>query len=193
MILVMILSGKARAGKDTLFTYLALRGFKRMAFADELKAENRKLFKLTVEHTDGKLKDQPCDKLGGHTPRELLIDFGNMVRKFVPTYWVDVVFNKLKALNPGARIAITDARYPNEIDILKRLPDAMVMTVRIERHSSRDSMVDENTKQSVSETALDSYKDWDFVLPAAENETPQDLEKFADRIMSHVEKVTSRS
>lgn len=194
MILVLAASGKARAGKDTLVNpYMAARGFKRMSYADELKSRVRRDFKLTMEHTDGKLKEEKLAQLNGHSTRELLIDYGtSLFRKFKPDYWVDCLVEKIRVLPDGSRIAITDARFPNEIDILRRIPNVQVIAARLERHPSRDAMVDEATKNSVSETALDGYTLWDLILPARQNETPQDLEKFADRIMDYVNKITTQ-
>ncbi len=184
------LSGKARAGKDTLFAYLSYRGFVRASYAEELKKRVRRDFQLTMEHTDGKLKEVPSDRLGGFSPRELMIDYGNMFRKYNSNYWVDSLMASLKTQPPEAKVVITDVRYPNEAAAIKA---AKGILIRIERHSSRDAMINEKTKLSISETALDQYVGWDIVLQGEKNETPQDLEKFADEVMGYVQKTLALS
>lgn len=184
------LSGKARAGKDTLFAYLSYRGFVKASYAEDLKKRVRRDFQLTMEHTDGKLKEAPSDRLGGHSPRELMIDYGNMFRKFNPNYWVDSLMNGLKGQPKDVKVVITDVRYPNEAEAIKASGGILI---RLERHTSRDAMVDEKTKLSISETALDEYKRWDIILPGEKNETPQDLEKFSDEVMDYVQKTLALS
>lgn len=178
MALVIGISGKARAGKDTLFAFAAKEGFIRLSFADDLKARARRDFGLTVEHTDGHLKEIPCDKLGGFSPRDFLIDLGNLYRKYRPTFWVDVVAETIKQ-NPDKNYVITDVRYPNEAAAIKSVGGLMV---RIERHPDRDAMVPNHIKKSISETAMDDYGDFNFLLPGEQNRVPADLEKFWSEI-----------
>lgn len=167
-------SGKARSGKDSLFAIAALDGFKRLSFAAELKCRARADFGLTEEHTDGALKDLPCAELGGRSPREFLIDLGNLYRKYRDTFWVDIVIDTIKA-NPHESYMITDVRYPNEAEAIKSVGGEIL---RLERHPDRDGMVDEKTKQSISETALDDYKGFSYILTAEHNKKIGDLVLF---------------
>ncbi len=167
-------SGKARSGKDTLFSIAQKDGFVRLSFAEELKRRAREDFGLTSEHTDGSLKETPLDKLQGHSTREFLIELGNLYRKYRSTFWVDIILDKIRA-NPTVNYMITDVRYPNEADALKEIGGELV---RLERHPDRDSMVDEKTKQSISETALDDYKGFNWTLHGNRNQVPADLEEL---------------
>lgn len=167
-------SGKARAGKDTLFAIAEKDGYTKLSFAGELKRRARQDFGLTDEHTDGKLKEVPSDLLLGHSPREFLIELGNLYRKYRPSFWVDIILNQILA-NPYDRFMITDVRYPNEAEAIKSVGGSIL---RLERHPERDSMVDDKTKLSISETALDEYKGFDFKLPGEYNRVPADLKNF---------------
>lgn len=167
-------SGKARSGKDSLFAFASKDGYQRLSFAEELKARARRDLGLTVDHTDGWLKDASCSLLSGHSPREFLIDLGNLYRKYRPTFWVDIVLGKIKQA-PTAKFMITDVRYPNEAEAIRKIGGLLI---RLERHSSRDALVDEKTKQSISETALDGYRNFNYVLDAESNEKISDLEFF---------------
>ncbi len=177
-------SGKARSGKDTLFSIAQKDGFVRLSFAEELKRRAREDFGLTSEHTDGSLKETPLEKLQGHSTREFLIELGNLYRKYRPSFWVDIILDKIRA-NPTVNYMITDVRYPNEADALDSV-DGII--VRLERHPDRDGLVDEKTKQSISETALDSYTGFKYVVPGDQNRVTQDLEFFWD-IIKTVEEI----
>lgn len=165
-------SGKARSGKDLLLSFAAKEGWKKASFAYRLKEIVRDHFKLTEAHTDGWLKDTACSALNDHTPRELLIDLGNLYRKYHENYWVEAA---LKSFDIGDNFMFTDVRYPNEANEIRNHGGILI---RLERHPSRSRLVSEETKQSVSETALDGYKKFDFVLDAKDNETPEQLAQF---------------
>lgn len=171
-------SGKARAGKDTLFAIAEKDGFIKLSFAEELKRQAREDFGLTNEQTDGSLKEVPTDLLDGNTPRSCLIELGNLYRRYRPTFWVDIVVNKIKA-NPSGKFMVTDVRYPNEADALREVGGIIL---RLERHPARDSMVDEKTKLSISETALDEYSAFSYRLQGFQNHVPNDLLSFWERV-----------
>lgn len=171
-------SGKARAGKDTLFAVAEQDGYIRLSFAEELKRRARNDFGLTTEHTDGKLKEVGTIELGGYSPREFLIELGNLYRKYRPTFWVDIVLNKI-INNGGTKFMVTDVRYVNEAEALRKIGTSLI---RLERHPDRDSMVDEKTKLSISETALDDYAHFDFILKGENNRIPSDLKNFWEAI-----------
>jgi hypothetical protein len=177
LIQVIGVSGKARAGKDTLFSIAARNGYTWLSFAEELKTRVRRDFPfLTKEHTDGALKEVPLPELSGYSTRDLLIDYGTgLFRKYDNDYWVKAFVAKLKALPADAKVMVTDVRFPNEAEALKSVGGLLL---RLERHPDRDSMVSEKTKLSVSETALDDYKGFDYVLPGEHNRVPGDLERF---------------
>lgn len=179
MAMIIALSGKARAGKDTAFVFFSYNGFVRMALADPLKELCRKMFHLSKDQTDGALKEV-ADSRYSRTPRSILIKVGNDMREIYENVWIEQLLVKIKSLPSDAKIVITDLRYKNEAIVLKK---AGAILCRLERHPSRDNMVSEETKLSKSETDLDDYKEWDFTIPAELNETPQSLEKWVQGIM----------
>jgi len=166
------ISGKAKAGKDLLFSSAEKGGFKKLSFAAELKRKVREDFDLTTEHTDGWLKETPCSRINNLAPRQLLIDLGNLYRKYADDYWIKRAFEHIK---PPQNYAFTDVRYWNEAEAIRNHGGLLI---RLERHPDRDSLVSEETKNSVSETALDKYPRFDFVLAAEDNKTPEQLAQF---------------
>ena len=99
---MVILSGKAGAGKDTCGEYLVSLGYKRYAFADELK-EIARLMGWNGEK----------DEKG----RTFLQELGSVGRNYDPDMWIKPVIEKMKREKPE-RIVITDCRFKNEFDAL---------------------------------------------------------------------------
>lgn len=201
--MIIAVSGKARAGKDLLASIAAPHGFKKLAFADPLKERVRKDFGLSLEQTDGALKEavtnyqKPPYGLDDMyhtrywTPREIMIEYGQFFRQFDKNFWVNQVINTICKENTLVQLAtfkesnyiITDCRFPNEIEALRNIGS---FTVRLERHSDRDNLVSDATKSNISETALDDYKEWDFKLDAENNKTPEDLKRFFSLVLDQI-------
>lgn len=191
--MILAISGKARSGKDLLAKIAAPYGFKRLAFADDLKQRVRNDFSLTEAHTDGALKEEPTafkrlvyDPGDTHyafwTPREIMIEYGRFYRQFDPMFWVSQVIKKIQE-SPSVNYIITDCRFPNEIEALKNIG---AVTIRLERHPDRDKDVSDSTKANESELALDNYKEWDFKLEAEANKNPDDLKRLFSLVLDQI-------
>lgn len=169
-------SGKARSGKDSLYSLAVRDGWHKLSFALALKERAQLDWSLPWSAVDGEDKDVPTECLNGHTPREFLVDLGNLYRKYDPDYWIDkALMNTISDLN----FMVTDVRFPNEAEAIKAKGGKLI---RLERHPSRDHLVDDRTKAGVSETALDAYTGWDYVLLADKNHTMDDLKRFWETI-----------
>jgi len=96
------LTGKARAGKDTVASYLVERyGYYRAAFADDLKVFAKEIF--------------PWRFSNGKKDRAVLQAFGEKMREIDPDVWVRRLFLGLDALMANGVIpVVTDLRMPNE-------------------------------------------------------------------------------
>jgi hypothetical protein len=146
-LIVILLSGKAEAGKDTFFEIAAQscakRIIKRIAFADALK---RIAFEMGWDgHKD----------VAG---RRLLQDLGEVGRRYRPDLWVDKTIETLQEYSRDADIiCFTDCRYPNELAGIKGcegfVGSGKIITVRIERPGH----VIAANQNHISETALDGY------------------------------------
>ena len=184
MAFVLGISGKRGSGKSLLCDpYLKMRGFQVFSFADPLKEDVRKAYGLTKEHTDGKLKELPCDKLGGLTPREAMIAEGEIRRRFSTNglYWVKKLFEeKIKFLRKEDWVVISDVRFKNEANYIKQNGGTLI---RLER--SKALNIYKNEISDPSEEELDSYN-FNITLPEEKNATPQDLELFSDTIRTYV-------
>lgn len=148
------LMGKARSGKDSVAAELvAQHGYTRLAFADPLKE-----MALTINphiHMSYQVwtRLEPLVSAIGwerakddHPEvRRLLQAMGQTVRSYDPAFWVRALIRKTVTVD--GPIVVTDVRYPNEHNALRR---AGFDIVRITRPGA-------GTLAHESESALDEY------------------------------------
>lgn len=139
---IILISGKARAGKDTFA--LGLDGYNKYSFAGQLKD-----FAIKLGWNGHK------DERG----RKFLQDLASTVREYNRNTWVNLVCRMLETNSYPNQIAITDCRYLNEIQIMRQWGKKngyKVITVRIER-PNYDNGLTEEQKNHPSETELDGF------------------------------------
>ena len=163
------------------------------SFADPLKIISMELFGLTVQQCYGTDEDKntpintkwedlpnpsfhneksdyvPHRNTGFMTARECLQYFGtDICRKIKPNIWVDSCIKRM--LESGTDLAIVpDVRFPNEAEAIKKAGGKVVRLTR----SPHDD-------QHESETALNGYEGFDYVLDNAKmsvDETNKSLMK----------------
>ena len=162
---VILLSGKARSGKGTAAEMILGRynGIP-FAFADDIKTIAYNYFGWHGEK----------DELG----RKLLQDIGTTGRNYNRDIWVNDTIDRIqwwtRQSSDNQLAVVTDTRYPNEIQRIKH-EFSDVVTIRI----TRDSV--EKLKHP-SETALDQWTDWDYVV-----KNNGSLEEFQKKILEIME------
>lgn len=165
--LLLGISGKARSGKNVLGDYLreklsSLCGDEvhTIAFADELKNDLMDKFNLTYEQVHGDLKevgDVRYPKFIGKntvdfwTPREMMQEYGQFMRRFEDDYWVNKLFDKVDKLGYN-NIIITDVRQLNEIHSILNNDG---LSIRVTRNKNSD--LSTISKEHITEIELDSY------------------------------------
>jgi len=170
------ISGKRGSGKTLLGGILGYHGFKRVSLAGALKDDAMRLFNIGNEHVNGDLKEVPLEKLGGHTPRKMLIDFGLFCRRYSSdgAFFINRLFNtKIAQMREDDFVVIDDIRFINEAKFVKQHDGKLI---RLER--APELNIYKSDMNDPSETELDDY-DFDLVLSKEKNKTPADLEKFA--------------
>lgn len=147
------ISGYARTGKDTIGAALIEDGYVRASFADYIRDA---LYRLNPWTAGGKTVVELVDELGweGIKPdypeiREMLQRLGSEVGRSLlgEDVWVNLTFSNLP---DGAKVVVTDCRFPNEAAAIKKLNGEMW---RVERVGFSPA------NAHISETALD---DWTF-------------------------------
>lgn len=194
------ISGKARAGKDTFAKMLA-RALQRqtgqayilMAYATELKNKIQKDFDMSYEQLWGDEKeiydrrykkqlsnDVEYNSIGEvvsyWTPREVMQNYGQFFREIDYDFWVKYLFRVVEEKN-YKNIIITDLRHVNEVDAVV---DKGGYHIRVQRED-KDGV---HNEQHISETALDDGHRIDFNV--INNWTFKELEAAAEDVARFV-------
>ena len=159
------LGHQARVGKDTVAEFLVNgHGFKRLAFADALKAMAYDIDPFVGSDPTSPLipagLSRIVDTVGWEQAKELMAvrhflqNLGLAARAHIDVdVWVDIVLNQ--AVTSDKPVVITDVRFPNEFDTLR---SAGAVLVKVTRPG-----VESNAGTHTSETAL-ADAPWDHVV-----------------------------
>lgn len=173
------LSGKRGSGKDALASKLIALGWEKVSFAGELKQRVRDDFNLTVEHTDGSLKEVPCGYINDEgkelTPRDIMTTCGQYYRSIDPMFWVKSAFRRVtkNEIEGIRKLVVTDVRFPNEANFLRQHGAIMI---RLNRYPALN--IYKTELNNISETSLDNYS-FDCIIPPENNVDLADLERHA--------------
>lgn len=149
---IIILSGKARSGKDTVVElikeFYQSERCMTLSYAYYLKDYLKRM---------GLFEEK-------EKPRKLMQEFGAFLKeKMGENFLIHRVLEDIRVLEDKYDIfIITDARLKPEIEILKQRFD-QVITIRIERPNF-DNGLSKEEKEDITETALDNYQHFDYVI-----------------------------
>lgn len=134
-----------------------------MSFADKLKEVASIVFDIRKEYwNDPSIKASLINNYN-LTGRDILQKIGESFRKEIsPDIWVDSLFSRYDNLNyreysgdvVKPNLIITDVRMPNEAQAIK---DRGGILIRVDRETGYKD-------NHISETALDDYQDWDYII-----------------------------
>ncbi len=171
--IIFLLSGKAESGKDKVAQIIIQlckdKKVKKVSYAYYLKHYIKEIFGW-----DGKEETKP---------RTLLQNFGySFLREKIDPYLLirrtceDIqVFSYFYDI-----ILVTDARLKEEIEIPKqKFPE--VYSIRIERNDWKSKLTEEEKKHE-TETALDQYSSFDYVLQNEEH-MEENIEKIVREVI----------
>lgn len=124
-------AGLIGSGKSTAAAYLTKHGgFQRVRFAGPLKKMMAALG-CSIEEVDGALKEQPCELLGGATPRYAMQLLGTeWGRNLHKQLWINAWKVAVKRLPPGVSVVADDVRFQNEADAIREMGGAVVLIER---------------------------------------------------------------
>lgn len=153
---VILLSGKSASGKDYIANIMKEQFEKNgnkvliTHYADLLKYILKTFF-----NWNGKK-----DEKGRHLLQYVGTD---VIRKQNPNYWVNFINDMITFFSDEWNyILIPDARFPNEIEVIKNNPYVNTLTIRVNRTNYKSKLTEEQ-QQHPSETSLDDYK-FDYII-----------------------------
>lgn len=129
------LTGLAGSGKDTVRHFLEyFHGYKGLAFADPLRGMLASLLQ-SAGHSptwmvDREMKEREIPNLGVSyrlLAQTLGTEWGRSVD---PELWVKIAASKIASSPAGERHVISDVRFPNEVDWIKRQGGVIIRIVR---------------------------------------------------------------
>jgi len=184
---IIAISGKRESGKSSLAKFLQSYGYIRLSLADPLKDMCRELYGLTNDQVRGYFKESPTHykRTDGsyYTPRDIMIREGCLKRSIYPDFWCNKLADRIEKDFPYSesnKFVIDDIRFLNEILYFRRFDAKFVRLERSEEAIGKAALDD------LSETELDSYKEWDAILLPQFNRNLDDLKKFAEYIVESI-------
>jgi len=126
------LCGDIGAGKSTVAKIMREHGFQTSRFAAYIK-DTAKLWGFTPEEIDGPLKEIPCERMLGVTPRHVLRILGTEVgRNIHPDFWVNLwqLNTAMPILESAGSLVVDDVRFPNEVAAIHRLGGKVFKVMR---------------------------------------------------------------
>ena len=155
--LILLIAGWSSSGKDATAKILVeTYDFKRYAFADAIKEHVAKHNDIPLEWCyDQERKASPFLPDSEKTLREEIIEMAEKGREKHKEHWARDIAQKIKkhssSLEAGeARFIISDWRHIEELFALQKvLPKALLLPIRITRHSQILSPVPDKTEYSL--------------------------------------------
>lgn len=143
--IVVGLVGTKGVGKDTAARILVEKhAFQARKFAQPIKAACAILFQVPESHFEGPEKEAVVPR-HGLSPRQMMQLVGtDMFRTIVHRdFWVRHFEDWVAEQEPDAKIVVTDVRFANEVDAIRRLGGTVVRIVRASSDHGSDAHVSE--------------------------------------------------
>lgn len=134
--MIVTVSGKAGAGKDTIADYLITKhSFKKISLADPIKRLVKDVFALTeFQVYDRVEREKPLEQWGGRSVRQLLQHIGTELFRdnIDPDIWVKSLWYTIK--DSSYNYVIPDVRFPNELNFFKEnIPKNRFTSIKVIR------------------------------------------------------------
>jgi len=157
------LHGLKGSGKDTVYQIIKEidNEFNKIAFADPIKKEIFKIFQID-EHTYDTLKRIPYW-------RHIFRNIGMLMRKYDENQFINYVDQNLKN-----KIIVTDVRFMNEIEFLKK-QNAILIKVKRFNKNEDNHITEQDLSDELFDYIIDNTKD----LEHLKNQVIKILEKIS--------------
>lgn len=148
------------SGKDTvadiLINHFGEDNMTRLPWAGTLKEACKIIFGWDDTHVYGDMKEEH-DGYWGMTPRHALQQVATeLFRNWMPDIWIKANVRKIMyERDHGRHVVISDVRFLNEIEVIKRMGGEVWLI-------DRPEVV--NHDEHASETELDKFYEWDKII-----------------------------
>ncbi len=180
------ISGKIGSGKTTVSEVFRSNGFELDSFAKSVKDICCILFGFDRDRLEGqKIEDRKWRETNNikytnllgrdFSPRDSMILIGTAIGRDIihPNIWVETLFNRYEE-HKGKNLLITDVRFPNEYDEIKKRGGIII---RINRKTM------ENNSAHPSECALDDHP-FDYIID--NDGTYDELMEKAKKLLTNI-------
>jgi hypothetical protein len=160
------ISGKAGAGKDTFYQLLKcyLPYVENKKFADKLKQVCSIISGLDIQDMYTEHGKELYLEQYNMTVGQMQQQIGTEVfRAWDTNVWVKALLSEYLKYNKNVYWVITDVRFPNEAQAIR---DAGGILIRINGQRTKTN----RDPNHISETALDTWNDWDYVIDNSETD-----------------------
>ena len=174
-------SGSMGTGKTSAANYLAkTHGYKKISFATKLREIAEFIMPgITLALADPRKKNKPYFS-NGESARDFVINLGKLIRYHDPEYFIKAA-NLENAGWPD--IVVDDCRFQNEAEHIKNLGGRII---RVNRYPKLNIYGPEKLNDP-SETELDDYPGFDFIVHDCVNVSLNDLYKQVNNALDEFE------
>ena len=161
MRLVVAICGKKGSGKDVIAKHLeACHGFAHLKVAGPLKECVRNLFGISTEQIEDPVLKETVDRRYGASPRRLMQFMGTDVMRDLfarsfpvvgADFWTNALIREIGRTGRD-RIVISDLRFTNEYEALKKETDTFVFVIRVDRAPAPGGAEDAHVSETEFET-----------------------------------------
>ena len=175
---IFIISGKANSGKDT--TCELINNYVKLKELNSVNLQFSSYIKMYAKVISG------WNGMEDTKPRALLQELGTeIIRKKIDNkFFIKRIIDDIKVYSYYCDvITISDARLPEEIDDIYNYFDN-VYRLNIRRDNYNNNLLD-NEKKHLTETALDSYDNYDYVInnDSSIEELNEKIKKIVDEVL----------
>ena len=151
--LIIGITGKAGAGKDTVSDYIVEQYmFNTIAFADTVKKTASEMFKIPLDDFYNRDKKEVLNKTWNMSPRKIIQLLGTECGRaiFGEDVWVKRAFVELEYYKNELGIIFSDVRFDNEADMIRSKGGFIINVVNdnveeVEEHSSESGITPHTT------------------------------------------------
>ena len=182
--MLIAITGKAHSGKDTIADYFIEKlNAEKYAFAFPIKKMAIEIFGFSEEQMYNQDLKEIKDEFWGISPREFMINVGTKLfrNNFNPETWIKCA-ERYISKNNNKNFIISDIRFNNELDFVRRL-NGIVIKIKRENNDLSNHILNDESEAGISDKLVD------YILE--NNSTKKELFSKCDEILKKIRKIST--